>query len=122
MKVNKFKTDKALSTISWCLDGKPTVINCENLHDARLFLREETILALTGEGDFPSILFGFSIEGSKKFEVPPPDGFLFSYFTQHATTNIAVVCIAKTYMEGRSDWHYSIDTQSGNLTKLSPAY
>lgn len=122
MKVNKFKTDKALSTISWYLDGKQIVIKCENLHDARLFLREETILALAGEGDFPSILLGFSIDGSKKFEVPPPEGFLFSYFTQHTTTNIAVVCIAKTYKEGWSDWYYSIDIKSGNMIKLNPAY
>lgn len=106
----------------WCLDGNPIVITCENLHDARLFYREETILALAGEGEFPSILFGFSIDGIKKFEVPPPDGFLFSYFTQHVATNIAVVCIAKICMEGWSDWHYSINTHSGNLTKLSPVY
>lgn len=70
--------DKALSIISWCLNGKQIAIKCNNLHDARLFLSEETILALAGEGEFPSILFGFSIDGSKKFEVSPPEGFLFS--------------------------------------------
>ncbi|HEY9062697.1 MAG TPA: hypothetical protein VIO64_19700 [Pseudobacteroides sp.] len=122
MKIDNFKFDKDTNTISLRLDEKPVSITCQHLQNALLYKKANIILALTGEGNLPSILVGFSVEGDKKFEVGPPEGFSFYYLVDHPQADAVVVCVSEKYVEGRTDWHFSVDISSGKLSRLCPAY
>lgn len=122
MKIENFKYDLDTDTISLCLDEKQISILCKNLKNAYLYKKVNTILALSGEDNSYSSLIGFSVEGEKKFEVAPPNGFSFYYLTDHPKADASVVCVSKEYVDGWTDWYFSVDILNGNLTRLCPAY
>jgi len=120
--LDSLKVDKSTNTISWYLDKKPIKIVCENLDSAKLFSKFKIVIALVGSGNYPSNLIGFSVEGNTKFEIKAPEGFVFSYLTEHPTAGIAVVCGGNEKTDGWYDWYYAVDPKTGKLTKHCPAY
>ena len=122
MKIENFNYEPDANSISLCIDGKLISIVCENLKSAYLYENVNTILALSGEGNSYSSLIGFSVEGERKFEVGPPDGFSFYYLTNHPKVEASVICVSEKYVDGWTDWYFSVDISNGNLTRLCPAY
>lgn len=120
MKVEKFAVDKNI--VSWKLGDNQVSIEIDNLEGAYLYLEGKTVLALTGEGNSPPKLIGYSIYGTRKFEVAAPGGFAFSYITRHPEVGVAVVCGGNEKVDGWYDWHFAIDVKTGKLTRHYPAY
>jgi len=120
MQVDKFTMDKNI--VSWSLGDKQISIEINDLKDAHLYAKGKTVLALAGEGNYPSTLLGYNVDGTKKFEVAAPEGFIFSYLTEHPEFGIAVVCGGNEKIDGWYDWHFAIDVKTGKLTRHCPAY
>jgi hypothetical protein len=92
--------DKGNNRINWNDDGAPVTVSCELPSSAHFFASWRVILALAGAGAFPTALLGFSPDGKKIFEKEPPEGFVFSYLTEHPTARLAVVCGGKERTDG----------------------
>lgn len=122
MKITDFKINKDAGIITWNANGNSVAVSCENLDGAYLYSKIETVLVLSGAGDFPTDLFGYSADGIKIFEKEAPEGFVFSYITEHPTAGIAVVCGGKEKIDGWYDWHFSVDPSTGKLSRHCPAY
>lgn len=122
MEIERFSIDENSKTISWMAKGNKVKILCEDLHGARLFPKYKLVLALAGKEEYPSKLIGYCIDGTEKFQVDSPQGFAFSYLTEHSTANIAVVCCGEKKVDGWYDWHFSVNPSTGELTRYCPAY
>lgn len=122
MKFKNFSADKENNVISWRIDGELVSIECPDLDSAHLFTKVNLVIALVGQGSYPSKLIGFSEKGVRKFEVDAPKGFEFSYLTEHPTAGVAVVCVANQRIDGWMDWHFSVNPSTGELKRHCPAY
>jgi hypothetical protein len=114
--------DKGKNRINWNNNGVPVSVSCEFPSSAQLFASWRVVLVLAGAAEFPTVLLGFALDGKKIFEKEPPEGFVFSYLTEHPTAGLAVVCGGKERIDGWYDWHFVVDPSTGELTKHCPAY
>jgi hypothetical protein len=120
MQIGELTVDKDI--VSWSFSNKPVSIKINHLKDACLYAKGKTVLALAGEGNYPSTLLGYNVDGTPKFEVTAPAGYIFSYITEHPEVGVAVVCGGNEKVDGWYDWHFAIDTKTGKLTRHCPAY
>lgn len=120
--LSNLRTDRASGHVSWISAGQSVRVHVPDVDSARIDPASDRVFVLSARTRFPDRLFGFDASGRQLFCVTPPDGTQFSYLTSHPQSPMAVVCTARHQIDGWNDWHYAVDPDTGQLTRLSPAY
>jgi hypothetical protein len=110
-------------TVKWKSGSQQVKLNLSAVQQLKLYDSQDLVLILTGEQACPDTLSAYDYTGQLLFRVPPPEGFAFSYLTGHCEVPIAVVAGSTDgQIDGWYDWHFSVDPQTGKLSRISPAY
>lgn len=109
--------------IGWDYKNNKIILNVKNIQQIKLYEKKEIALLLVGEKiNIAEKLYVYSFSGEERFNLFPPQGFSFSYLTNHPEVEIAIVCSSENSIEGWYDWHFSLDIKTGNLKRYCPAY
>ena len=106
----------------WGHAGQDHRAQVPGIYSAVIDHGREVILMLSRHPDGGEILIGLSLDGTERFRRDPPEGFRFSYLTEHVSGNAALVCGAAKLLPGWNDCFFLIDHDSGSLTKDGPSY
>lgn len=119
-----FAFDKINSKVSWQHQGKLVEVDSKNITNAQLYMNQGIMILITVLNQDDKRLQGFSLDGTLLFVKAPPQGYNFMYLSA-LNNQPSVVCDggkASTDAYGRSSWHFSIDTKTGNMTRENLAY
>lgn len=114
--------EKINGKILWRDNDTEVEVPLVDIDSACEFPNNDLVVALVGTNDFPISLIGFNADGTERFRVYAPKGFIFSYLSTHPKVSMTVVCLANTPIDGWSDWHFAINPKNGALTRHCPAY
>jgi len=120
MRLDYLTVNKRTGKVSWLRKEQEKTISVSNVHQA-MATDEQIVIVLSGKGDFPSVLSGYTPDGEQLFHVPPPKGYVFSYLTRHPAVGVAVVCGGDERKDGWYDWHFEISSHDGSLTRHCPS-
>ncbi|QDV16052.1 hypothetical protein Pan153_06730 [Gimesia panareensis] len=110
-------------TVKWKSGSHWAKLILPAIQQVKLYDSQDLVLILTGEQACPDTLSAYDYTGQMLFRVPPPEGFAFSYLTDHCQVPIAVVAGSTDgQIDGWYDWHFSVNPQTGKLSRISPAY
>lgn len=119
-----FLFDKVNGEISWQYNNQLIGVSCENIQDAQIYFKNDIVIAITAINQIDKKMKGFSLDGKLIFEKESPAGYIFEYLS---TSNKlpTVVCDggkANADAYGRSEFHFEIDTKTGDMSKICLAY
>ncbi|WP_010245437.1 hypothetical protein [Acetivibrio cellulolyticus] len=118
-----FTVDKVTGSVSWQSKDEVVNVQCDNLVSAQFYIEHELVLVITSNKQNERLL-GFALNGKKLFEKGPPQDYNFRYLSTSANFPSVVCDGGKTNADayGRSNWHFVINTLTGDMTKCSLAY
>lgn len=119
-----FLLDKVNGKISWQYNNQFIEINCENLESSQIYFSNGIVIAIIAMSQNERMIKGFSLDGKLMFEKKPPEGYVFKYLST-ANKLPTVVCDGgKTDADiyGRSEFHFEINTKTGEMKKINLAY
>jgi len=120
MRLGNLSVNKRTGEVSWLRKEKKNIVSINNVHQA-MATDDQEVIVLSGKGEFPSILSGYTPEGEQTFHVPPPKGYTFSYLTMHPEVGVAVVCGGDERKDGWYDWHFAINPHDGSMKRHCPS-
>lgn len=119
-----FIFDKVNGKISWQYNNHPIDVSCKNVENAQIYFNKDIVVAIIAENQSDKKIKGFALDGKLLFEKEPPEGYVFKYLS--TSKNLpTVVCDggdANADAYGRSEFHFIIDTKTGDMSKVSLAY
>jgi len=89
------------------------------IRDANYYQMEDLVVAIVQKIGDKQALIGINLDGSKRFDVAPPDDWFLYYLSSHIDYNISVVCVSD---KERFDWHFGVSATTGEVTSLNRAY
>lgn len=119
-----FGYDKINGLISWLYNERLVEVECEDILTSKLEMKDAIILVISRDQQEKEKLTGFTLDGVLLFEKEPPKGYHFLYFST-VSNKPSVVCAGERDQAdkfGRNDWHFKIDTKTGELLKSNLAY
>jgi hypothetical protein len=122
MEIQDLLLDKINNTLTWCYDDNIISVKENDVQNAMVYKKYRMVIVLVGQDKNPSKMKGFLSNGVLKFEHSPPEGFMFSFLTEHPDIGLAVVCGATNKVNGWYDWHFSINPKTGDMKRYCPAY
>lgn len=124
-----FSLDRLNGRINWHLQGHSVEIQHNNISEAQFYIEHDIVIVLTGDKLSDRKLLIYALDGTLMFEKKPPSGY---YFYRLSSTYISMSSIAPSVVceggkehadsFGRSEWHFTINPKTGDLTKASLAY
>lgn len=117
-----FTCDKLKGKISWQFEDQLIDIDCENILSAMLYVDHGLVIVITVSNKVDQRLKGFSLDGMLLFEKEPPQDFIFIYLSESMNKPTVVSDGGIPDASGRYRWHFTIDTKTGELSKIGLAY
>ena len=119
-----FSFDKVVDKISWQHKNQLIEISKKNIVNAQMYFNNDIIMAIIVNSQNDKKIVGYTLDGSVLFQKEPPIGYQFMRLSM--SKNIpTVVCDggdANADAYGRSEFHFKIDTKTGDMIKGSLAY
>lgn len=121
--IRNFVFDKNRKRLEWELAGVRVAPAAPNFEQALVDPEHDLVFALdtTPQGR-AGRLHVFDARGNEQVVLDPPEGFGFYYLTPYSGYGLAVVTSAHQPVEGRRDWHFSLDLKTMKLFRHAPAY
>lgn len=118
-----FIFDKVNDIVSWLHKDQMVEVNCKNIVNAK-FYNGQVVIIITESNGVDRRLQGFALDGTLLFEKEAPQGYKFDYLSTSKNKPSVVCDGGKTNVDdyGRSSWHFTINTKTGDMTKENLAY
>jgi hypothetical protein len=102
--------------------GNKKKYQCDEIKNVIIYDERNIIFILCGQELRKRRIIGVSADGTVRFKTHAQQGWIFSHLTKHPTAKMAVVCGSNEKVDGWYDWQFSIDPDTGSLSKHCPAY
>jgi hypothetical protein len=120
--VRNLAINEARTSVSWTYDEKEIQINAENIGQCMEDKIHGKIIVSLNKGEHPYQVKVFEITGEQLFLFDDPKPFEFYYLKEHSQFGVSIVCVSDEPVDGRMDWQFEVDYETGQLKRSAPSY
>lgn len=120
-KINELTVNNSKNSVHWIYAGNKIQISADNIGQAVEDTIHEKVLVSLCKGKHPYQIKVYALTGEELLSFNEPELFEFYYLKQHSSYGVSIVCTADEAVDGRMDWQFEINYETGQLIRVAPS-